>query len=113
MLLTATQVIAIELAILITYFCYKETQGAKSWKPRNKRNSKPKKEYNSKRESPCKFPNHQGHEWSDCFNNPYSKKFKGTAKTLEYFASMSESNTNESKEEHNNIESNEEYGLFN
>ena len=27
MLLTATQVIAIELAILITYFCYKETQG--------------------------------------------------------------------------------------
>ena len=26
MLLTATQVIAIELAILIIYFCYKETQ---------------------------------------------------------------------------------------
>ena len=29
MLITATQVIAIELPVLITYFCYKETQGGK------------------------------------------------------------------------------------
>ena len=63
--------------------------------------------------NPCKFPNHQGHEWSDCFNNPRSKKFKGTAKTLKDFASMSESNTDESKEENDSIDSDEEYGLFN
>ena len=65
------------------------------------------------RKKPCKLPNHQGKEWSDYFNNPNSNKFKGTAKTLKYFASMSESNIDESKEEHNNIESDEEYGLFN
>ena len=35
MLLTATQVIAIELAILIIYFCYKENQGGNVTK-RNK-----------------------------------------------------------------------------
>ena len=84
-----------------------------SRKPRHERNSKPKKEYNSKREKPCKLPNHQGHEYSDRFNTPHSNKFKGTSKTLKDSASMSESNTDESKEEHNNIESDKEYKLFN
>ena len=43
--------------------------------------------------NPCNYPNHQGHEWSDYLNNPHSKKFKGIAKTLKDFPSMSESNT--------------------
>ena len=68
-----------------------ESRGMKEI-PSLKRNTIPK------RENPCKLPNHQGHEWSDCFNNPHSNKFKGTAKTLKYFASMSESNIDESKE---------------
>ena len=59
--------------------------------------------------NPCKFPNHQGHEWSDCFNNPHSEKFKGTAKTLKDFPSMNESNTDENKEENNYFDSDEEY----
>ena len=66
------------------------------------------KDYN-----PCKLPNHRGHEWLDCFNNSHSKKFKGTAKTFKKIASMNESNINESKEEHNNIDSDEEYGISN
>ena len=43
--------------------------------------------------NPCNYPNHQSHEWSDYLNNPHSKKFKGIAKTLKDFPSMSESNT--------------------
>ena len=39
--------------------------------------SRPKK---SGIKNPCKLPGHQNHDWKDCFNNPKSDKFKGTAR---------------------------------
>jgi len=35
--------------------------------------------------NPCKFPNHGGHDYKDCFNNPKSASFKGKALTIEDF----------------------------
>ena len=37
---------------------------------------------NDKIKNPCKLSGHSGHDWKDCFNNPKSDKFKGTARKL-------------------------------
>ena len=59
MLLTATQVIAVELAILITYFCYKETQGGNVTK-RKKENWKLSEHKNQE----ARLPN-QNKKWTE------------------------------------------------
>ena len=44
------------------------------------------KDYDKKDlKTPCKLPNHEYHEWKDCFNNPRSDNVKDTAKTLKDF----------------------------
>ena len=50
--------------------------------------------------NPCKLPNHEKHEWSSCFNNPNSTKFKGTALTPKDF----DSDGKRIKAEQNNVE---------
>ena len=55
----------------------KSTQGKGKGKDNDKRDL----------ENPCKLPNHEHHEWKDCFNNPRSDNFKGTAKTPKDFNS--------------------------
>ena len=42
--------------------------------------SKGKDDNKKKIANPCKLPNHQHHEWKDCFNNPRSDNLKGTVK---------------------------------
>ena len=49
---------------------------------KNKGRNKENKD-NEKPKNPCKLPGHQNHDWSDCFNNPKSHKFKGAARNFE------------------------------
>ena len=62
----------------------KEKSNSKSNKENKdgKRSGKSGKDKSKKEKpkNPCKLPNHSGHDWADCFNNPKSKNFKGTAK---------------------------------
>ena len=54
----------------------------KAEKPKNRKTEKPK--------NPCKLPNHANHDWADCYNNPKSKNFKGTAKNWKDVAKYNE-----------------------
>ena len=67
-----------------------------------KKGNKPGKDKNKseKPKNPCKLPNHSNHDWADCYNNPKSKNFKGTAKNWK--------DANKNDEEANLIEQLEE-----
>lgn len=56
-------------------------------RPTTQENGRGKDKDNDKKKikSPYKLPNYQHHEWKDCFNNPHSDNFKGTAKSPKEF----------------------------
>lgn len=56
----------------------KSNKGGKENKEGNK--SGKDKAKAEKPKNPCKLPNHSSHDWADCYNNPKSDNFKGTAK---------------------------------
>ena len=53
---------------------------------------------NSDIKNPCKIPNHKGHDWRECYNNPNSKNFKGTAKSLKDYNKDGSRKKNDSEE---------------
>ena len=54
--------------------------------------------------NPCKLPGHKNHEWKDCFNNPNSEKFKGTAKSFRYYNTDGSRRKKSKNEEANPVE---------
>ena len=58
----------------------KRGNGKHSPSKRKDKEEKGEKGEKAKPKNPCKLPNHGNHEWKDCFNNPKSNNFKGTAK---------------------------------
>ena len=55
-------------------------------------------------ENPCKFPGHQCYSYTDCFDTPNSKNFKGTAKNARYY--NVDGTKKKNNEEANQIEKN-------
>ena len=59
----------------------KERNESKSNKEsKSKGKSSKDKSKSEKPKNPCKLLNHSNHDWANCYNNPKSKNFKGTAK---------------------------------